>query len=213
MALTGFDPNLVSTSINNVESAYNELMQTLYSETQSQFINPMGNYWACKDAQQFFTQKFKPALDQLLKGSFMVFNSVVQAMNSAAQEWAKQTQSQWVAKSFGGQIRSVDVSAIKENINGVRGADNKNATSTVAKLATIATKSNTALEHAANAVRNCGFVGGNQGVNLINSLSTIRNNINAACTELMNATTNAINTTTKSYGALTQNVETAFTGE
>ena len=161
MAMTGFDPALVSGSITKVKDAYNDLVAALGTEMQSNFIDSMANYWACPDAQTFFAQNFKPAIDGLLSNSHKIFESVVTSMNSAAQGWARQTGATWAGTSFGGALKTVDVSNIKENINGVRGVDEDQANSTAGRLTTIASNAEAALTRAELAVQNCGFVGRN----------------------------------------------------
>lgn len=211
--MTGFDPQLVSESINKVESAYGELMQAMGTQMQSEFVDAMVNYWACAEAQAFFNNSFKPVVDELLNGSFAIFESVVNAMNSAAQIWSMQTGAQWVSKTFGGVRKSIDTSNIKENINGVRGVDEVNANATADKLATIAANVESALSNAQAAVQNCGFVGADMEAQLINSLQTIKNNVNNATQELTSSTKTAIAQTVQTYGNIAAKVETAFTGQ
>ena len=134
-------------------------------------------------------------------------------MNSAASGWASQTDSSWSTKSFGGELKTVDVSAIKENINGVRGVDEAQANTTASKLSTIAQAAVTALSAAQSAVQNCGFVGRDQAQTLISSLGTIQTNISNATSQLTNATKTAISNTVDAYGTLATNVESAFTAQ
>ena len=65
MAMTGFNPDQVTSSMNNVEKAYSDLIRALGTNMQSNFVNTMANFWACNQAQTFFTNNFKPAIDEL----------------------------------------------------------------------------------------------------------------------------------------------------
>lgn len=213
MAMTGFDPALVSGSIIKVKDAYNDLVAALGTEMQINFVDPMTNYWACPDAQTFFVRNFKPAIDDLLQQSHVIFESVVNSMNSAGQAWARQTGATWSIKSFGGALKTIDVSNIKENINGVRGVDEEQANSTAERLNTIASNAEAALTKASLAVQNCGFIGRDQEQRLLNSLGTIKNKVNDSSAKLTSATKTAINDTVSAYGTLAVNVEQAFTAE
>lgn len=213
MAMTGFNPDQVANSMKNVETAYSDLVKALGTNMQSNFVNAMANYWACNQAQTFFTQNFKPAVDELLNSSYNTFKSVIDSMNSAASGWASQTDSSWSTKSFGGELKKIDVSSIKENLNGVRGVDEAQANNTAGKLATIAQSAISALTSAQNAVQNCGFVGRDQAQTLITSLGTIKTNISNATEQLTNATKTAVSNTVDAYGTLATNVESAFTAQ
>ena len=135
MGLVGFDPELVATSIKNVQSAYDDLIRAIEADMQSQFVNGMQDKWACADAQKFF-QSFKEVMDTLIKDSNNTFQSVVEAMNSAANGWAQQTGGSWAPKAFNRLDKQIDVSGIRENIGGVRGVDPE-ATSVSGRLASI----------------------------------------------------------------------------
>lgn len=211
MALTGFDPDLVSTSIDKVISAYEELMKALGDDMQTQFVNGMQDKWACNDAQTFF-QNFKEADEELITKSNNTFESVVNSMNSAAQAWAESTGSNWGGKSFTRNDKKIDITGIQENIGGVRGVDPE-ATTVSAKLPTIATSAESALTNAQSAVSNCGFVGGNQEAELINSLGEIKNAISKTSSEISEACKKAIDETAQKYQDLGVKVSDAFAGK
>lgn len=210
--MTGFDPSLVTNSINKVESAYSELMQALYSDMQNNFVDTMAQYWACNLAQRYFRDFVKPDVDNALKDSFARFESVVSSMNEAAARWAQDTESEWAPMSFQGELKTISVDSIQENINGVRGVDEANANTTATELQKIAQNSNTALEAAKSAVNNCGFVGRDMEVTLIQSLDKIKNIIDSFVTEITNGIRNEINETVEAYGTLATKVEDAFSG-
>ncbi len=210
MALTGFDPSIVNQSIQAVNSAYEQLMYTLCDVMQSQFVGGMSDKWACTSSVNFFNNSFKPAIDQLLKSSNSVFESVVASMNSAAQAWAQQTDSSYSPTSFSAITKTIDVSSIQENIGGVRGIDLSAANEVASKLPTIASSARDALTSAQQAVQNCGFVGGDMANNLISSLGIIKDKINTATEDLTNQTKNAVENTVGQYGDLGGKVAQAF---
>lgn len=208
--IIGFDPDLVASSINNVQNAYNELLQAIGTDMQTQFVNGMQDKWACKDAQTFF-QTFKGVVDTLITDSSNTFQSVVEAMNSAANGWAQQTGSMWSAKQFSRIEKQMDVSGIQENIGGVRGVDPE-ATSVSAKLPVISNAAVNALSDAQAAVQNCGFIGGSSASNLISSLGKIKANIEEAINQIANDCQKAIEATSQNYSNLEVKISDAFAG-
>lgn len=208
MALTGFDPELVTSSISKIQNAYNELMAAIGTDMQNQFVNGMQDKWACSDAQTFFNN-FKTTVDSLITNSNNTFESVVNAMNSAAKAWAEQTGSTWSAKQFSRNDVKMDITGIKENIGGVRGVDLQ-ATAVSDKLPTIAEAAGRALDNSKSAVINCGFVGGTSEADLVNSLEQIKTSINNAVSQISNDCKKAIETTTQNYSTLEVSVSDAF---
>lgn len=210
MALTGFNPDEVSRSINSVKQAYEELIKALADDMQREFVGGMADKWACRQAQTFFSSAFKPAIDSLINSSNTIFQSVADAMNSAAQNWASTTDGTFSKVAFSTQNKTMDVSGIQENIGGVRGIDLQSANSVAAKLGTIASSASSALGQAQSAVQNCGFIGGSQASNLISSLGTIKSKISQSTEELANQTKEAINQTVQTYSDTEGKVSQAF---
>lgn len=213
MALTGFNPDVVNSSINSVKAAYENLIHALGDDMQNRFVNGMADKWACNQAQTFFNNSFKPAIDNLIMSSNSIFESVVASMNSAGQAWAMQTDSSYSPQSFSAITKTMDTSVIRENIGGVRGIDLSSATTVANQLTSIADSAKSALTSAQQAVQNCGFIGGNQASNLINSLGVIKTKIDNATQEISNQSKTAINNTVESYSDTEGKVSQAFSSE
>lgn len=211
MALTGFNPELVYSSIAGIQNAYDDLMQALITDIQEKFINPMGDCWACTDAKEFFENAVK-AFESQKKGATRVFESVINSMNSSARSWASSTKSDYTDKTFKGITTVINDTAIKENINGVRGIDQIEATSAIAQLEGIKSAADAALDQAINAVTNCGFIGGNQEANLIGSLKNIQTNISTSFGELTATAKSSMDKTIENYGSIESSVSKAFEG-
>ncbi len=209
--LKGFNPTEVTTSINAIQKAYNNLYAAIGTKMQNEFINGMQDKWACNDAQTFFS-KVKTSMDQIITNSNITFQSVADAMNSGARNWANQTGSSWSNVSFSVNDTKMNVSNIQENINGIRGVDPE-ATTVANKLPLIANEAENALTEARNAVNNCGFIGGNSATNLQSSLTTIKNNINEIFSTLSNDCKTAITNTADNYTNLETSVAAAFAGK
>lgn len=212
MALTGFDPEIVSTSINKVINAYNSLLNQIGDKMQSDFVNGMADKWACKQAQTFFNTAFKPTVDELIRGVNETFKSVVDAMNSAASAWAQSTDSSYSPVSFSVRQVTMNTDNIMENINGVRGIDFQLSSSVSAKLPVINSNAKEALNNAKTAVQGCGFIGGNQEQYLLQSLETIKTNIDNATTTITEQSKKAIDDTLSSYTDVEGKISAAFQG-
>ena len=210
MAMTGFDPSLVTPSINKINDAYGQLMNALYGKMQNEFVNTMGETWACNQAQAYF-RKVKEVVDALLSSSHRTFQSIVDAMNAAASDWAATTETEWSNISFSGDLKNVDVECIKENINGVRGIDEASATSISNVLPKISSDADSALSDAANAVSNCGFVGRDMEQQLVSSLNKIKADCSSQVTELANTLKQAVSDTVSSYGNVGDKIRSNFT--
>lgn len=210
MAMTGFNPDEVTSSINAVKSAYEALIRALGDDMQNQFVGGMADKWACNNAKTFFDEAFKPAVDGLISSSNTIFESVVSAMNTAAQAWAEQTEGSFTPVSFSVINKTMDTSVIQENIAGVRGIDLDAASGVAAKLPSIAESANQALTSAQQAVQNCGFIGGGQAESLINSLGVVKSKIDTATSEISNETKTYMDSTISEYSNTEGKIAQAF---
>ena len=209
-SMIGFDPSIVNQSIASVKNAYESLIDAICTRMQNDFVGGMQDKWCCKQAQDFFNNIFKPAVDQLINSSNQTFESVVSSMNSAAQAWAENTDSSYTSQSFEARTTMIDTGGILENISGIRGIDKDNAATVASKLVSIASDAKAALTNAQSAVQNCGFIGGNQASNLINSVGIIKTNIDNATTQITTDTENAINETISNYSDTEGRISQAF---
>ena len=211
MAMTGFEPDVVNTAIKNVQAAYEELINVLGTRMQNEFVGGMQDKWACTQAQKFFTDSFKPAVDSIIQSSTSTFDSVVSSMGSAGVAWANQTETSYTPPAFSPISKQIDAGVIVENIGGVRGIDKDLASGVAAKLPGLATDAQTALTNAQTAVQNSGFLGGNQQANLVSSLATIKTKIDNVVTTITNESKNAVDQTIEAYGDTEGRISEAFT--
>lgn len=210
MAMTGFDPEVVNQAIRNVKSAYESLIEVIGDRMQNEFVVGMQDKWACTQAQNFFENNFKPAIDSIIKSSNSTFESVVSSMNSAGQAWASQTESSYSPQSFTPLSKTIDAGVIMENIGGVRGVDKDAAQSIADKLPGLSEAARTALTDAQTAVQNSGFIGGSQQENLVDSLGQIKTAIYGIIDKVTGETESAIRDTVQAYGDLGGKVAEAF---
>ena len=58
VSIIGFNPDMLKTSIREVQNAYNNFMTQMSTNIQNNFVNELALYWGDNQAQMFFT-KFK----------------------------------------------------------------------------------------------------------------------------------------------------------
>ena len=216
MAMVGYDPEVVNQAIRNVKSAYESLINVLGDRMQNEFVGGMEDKWAAPQAQRFFQDSFKPAIDSIIQSSTSTFESVVLSMNSAGQAWASQTESSYSPQTFSPITKTIDVGGIRSEFNtkdGGRliGIDKDLAVAVADKLPSLASDANQALSDAQSAVQNSGFVGENQQENLVNSLGQIKTKIDEVVNNITNETKTAIVQTVENYGDRGGEIAKAFT--
>lgn len=212
MALTGFDPSVVSTSINGVITAYNGLVNAFGTQMQTKIVDGMSDKWACNQAIDAFTE-VKSEVDRLMENIDRVFESIVASMNSAARSWATSTRSDYSDVSLNPYNQKLNIGNIMENIGGVRGIDLQNSNSVIAYLTTITQNSDENLDSAKKAVAASGFVGGDMQSQIDSSLATIRNNIHNAVDSIDTSLKSYMEQTVAEYGDLEGKVSQAFAGQ
>ena len=212
---TGFKPEVVRSSVDSVKKAYAELIGVLGGKMQTDFVTAMADKWAATDAVNFFRDAFKPTINSLIQSCNTTFESVVNSMNSAADDWAYKTgdSSKFQGSTFEANPKQIDDSEIRDNIAGIIGIDLASAQTVASKLPVIAEEAKTALTKAQQAVQECGFLGGNQAANLLSSLGTIKNNIDSAVQEITTASKTAIENTIQKYADTEGRISQAFAGE
>ena len=212
MALTGFDPSVVRTSIASVREAYDSLIHAFGYEMQSKIVDGMADKWACNDAQKFFGD-VKSDVDSLVMNINTVFESIASSMNSAARGWAESTGTDYSDVSFTPIDQKLNIGNIMENIGGVRGIDLQQANSVISYLPTITSNSDDALAAAKQAVATSGFVGGDMQANINASLDKIKTDCHNSIDAIDSAAKEAMDATVTAYGDLEGKVAQAFAGQ
>lgn len=211
MAFTGYDPNVVRTAITNIGNSYDALIDALVTKNQTNFVQAMGSVWASEQAKEFF-RAYQIDIARLVLEVNKVYDSIASAMNSAAMTLASTSGSTWANVEIAIKGASIDLSPIKEDINGVKGIDLANATTTLEQLDTILTDVTSALESTLSAISDSGFVGGNMESSLKSSITNVKTSIEAAFSQIKTAANTAINDTISKYSTDASNISTAFSG-
>lgn len=213
MAMSGYDDELVRSTVNNESQAYEQLMAAMGDQMQNTFVEGLADKWACPQAQRFFNENFKPALDEFLTSTSSTFENIAQTINSAGQNWASTVEASFSPVSFSTIGKTMDTSSIRENIGGVRGIDLDAANAVAQQLTAIRDAADSAVDAARQGVANSGFLGGEQQANISTSLNTISNKINEVVTNITNQSREAINQTVETYADTQGRIEQAFTLE
>ena len=133
MAITGYDETQVSAAIASINTSYDSLINALITKNQQEFVSKMGSIWGCEQAKNFFAA-YKADIDELASKITSTYESVVNAMNGAAQTLSNMAGSTWSTKTFSSRSDTLDTSVILDNIGGVKGIDMEEAESTLEVL-------------------------------------------------------------------------------
>ncbi|MBR1376446.1 MAG: hypothetical protein IJ565_01395 [Bacilli bacterium] len=210
--MIGFDPEVVSKSINAVKEAYSSYNQAMNIDLQSKFVGKMAEGWACNQAIQFFNT-YKSGIDGLFSAADRTFRSVIQTMNDGARSWANKTNTTYSDIQPNETTNNCDVSLIRENINGVRGIDPSISSEAISNLNTCVSNASGALSNAVSAVQNCGFIGGDQSANLIASLNKINQDLTNVINDTNSSLKTAIDSTNEQYAQISASTAQSFTAQ
>lgn len=214
VSIIGFNPDMLRTSIREVQSAYNNFMTQMSTNIQNNFVNELALYWGDNQAQMFFT-KFKSSIDSIINESNNVFQSVFDSMNDAGKLWTstKSPNSIWSEIPFERVNPTLDISLIKNNIDGLISMDTNTVINvTNSSLNSVMLEATRALEDAQRAVQECGFVGGNSATNLCISLGKIKTRVGELVQNILESSKRSIEASASDYINIEAQVSDAFTG-
>ena len=197
--MVGFNPDQVNLCIESIKKSYEELIYLLGDGIQNNIVNELSNKWASNQAISFFNDVFKTSVDSLLISINAVFERVISLIISEAQIWANNTDTIYIAPEFVQINKMLDVSLIRENINGVRGIDLESCRNILAKLPSFVESTNTILNQAQHVISNSGFIGGAQGENLYSLLGSVKTNIQNSVQDVISQFNNSAKSTVTGY--------------
>lgn len=211
MAIIGIDPSKVKNSINIISVNYKTAVYVLTEKNQSSFIDVMGTIWGSEQAVEFF-KAYETDINQLLEEIKLVFQSVLDSMNSAAAGLTGLAGSSWTSDIDIGTYSPISVQNIKTNIDGVKGIDVEKASSTLSELESMSKTLENTLESTIVNIRNSGFVGGEMQISLESSLNSIKTKIETAFGQIKTSVNTAITDTINKYSTDASNISSAFSG-
>lgn len=217
MAFThGFNAEVVSACARNVNNSYAHLRRGLGDTMQNSFIAPMANEWAAKNAQDYFRDRVKPTVDDLVKNVSNIFNSVVSTIDQEGRNWANSSGdgAVYAPVAFEEQSNTIDTSVIQENIGGERGVNIPAAPNVCnSGLAAVMSEVEGALSELVSAASNSGFSNTNVQSALDGSANSIRNNVQNAIESMKQSITSYIDATSSEYGDLAAGSASRLSGE
>ena len=206
---TGYNESEVTQTIEKMINSYNELYDVLSIEMQKNFVDVLASKWASHYAVEFFNTKFKPSLDTLLDNVNSIFDSVVRTIINAAMSWAQTSGTIFSHNGLNLKSLKIDVSSIKENIDGIRGF-NTDMDSTVSYLQTISNKTDEILVSVILAVQESGFIGGDMQDSLMSNFTIIKNKLSSDISDLINLIKDYINNTVTEYNRVAAQTKDSF---
>lgn len=212
MAITGYNPDTVSSAIGNVKGSYTSVMDALLDRNNSIFVEAMGPCWGSPQAVTFFTT-YKTSIETMRNDITKVYQSIVESMNSAANSLAVIAGSTWGTITLEPSSKELSISSIKQNLaDGTIGIDVGQANAIAGRLDVVLSAVKDGLAQATSAVKNSGFVGGEMQSSLVSSLSKIEANISNQFSSLKDQVRTAIQDTVDTYTTTSTNVSSAFGG-
>jgi len=202
----------ISRALKDIKSVYENLYNILSIDVQRNFVDELANMWACNYAVEFFNNVFKPSFDKLLDNVNAAFANIVESIVSAGVAWAETNGGTFADQGLTLKTNKIDVSGIRENINGVRGI-NVNAQTIANRLSTISSRAETELTNIINAAETSGFYGSSMPENLVSSLTQIKNEMADVIATLNNDVQQYVNKTAEEYRELATSTAKAFSGE
>lgn len=215
MAFIGFNASEVRACADKVKESYNDLMEVIKDKTKSEFVDKVSEQWYFKASYDWFNQSFKPAMEEIFNGVNATFDSVINSVDDAAYHWADLSgnTSLYTKSSLSLISATMDVSNIKDNLNGATQMDVEGVNSTLSVLSTLSSSASNALSSAVTAVNSSGFIGGEQQAKLVNSLNKIKEKIIGVYDEAKEQTKSFASEYGTAATELKTNVENAFSGQ
>ncbi|MBQ9011194.1 MAG: hypothetical protein IJ093_00910 [Bacilli bacterium] len=209
----GFNPDVVNAAITKINEAYTAIATAIGSETQNQFVQYVSENWAAPQAQKYFA-KVDEAFNSLKASIDTIFQSVADSMNSAGSIWSGVTGRPFNRVSYTKSSEKIDVSIIKESINGVSGITTDCGSTAKSRLSTIMNKIDSELGKAAAAVSSPDVSGFTQGASgsLAASLKQIQSNVSSTSNDLTTGLGNATQSTVETYQEAESKIAQAFAG-
>lgn len=212
MAVTGYNPDTVSSAIGSIKASYASIMGAMFATNLIHFVNPMAACWGSPQAVSFFTT-YKTAIEDMRDDITKVYQSIIDSMNGAANSLAKIAGSSWATITLESSSKQLPIDFVKENLaDGTIGIDVTQAKTVAGKLDQVLTSIKNGLDKATSAVKNSGFVGGEMQSSLVSSLSKIETNISNQFSSLKDQVNTAIQDTVDTYTATSTSVSSAFGG-
>ena len=171
----------------------------LTDEMQKNFINPMAENWVCKEAQDFFVD-FKEKIEKLAVRVNERMHTFYDALRDSSRLWAERTGG-FVGFSWNQNfVPNLDISNIKENVNGIRGINMKNVPEILNYLTSIVDKTREDMNQVKSYQQRVPFLGADQQEKLADLIYLITMDIEDSVAFVINGVQMGIKNTLTKYG-------------
>ena len=131
---TGWSDNNVERLQRILNNKYKQFINQFNTTLKISFIEPIGRAWASQDAVDYLNQEFSDNVNRLVDVIGQMYEYSFGIIEKARWAWSSTTNTDIISCPFEKIALSLDVSCIKENINGVRGIDKQDVMNCVSNL-------------------------------------------------------------------------------
>ena len=203
-----YNPTLVSTCLDGVNSGYNQLATALGTTMQNTVVNPVAAGWATPQAKTYWGKE-QTAWNDMCKSIYEIFSKIVDNINTCANNYARAAEASWSSKGFSGKLASISTANVKDNAGGEIGIVNQASFDAgVAALTNVQSSADAALEAVVRACANSGFIDASTEAAIAVKIAAIRAKIAEAVSTARNGITTDSGTVNTNY-ANTQSTNTS----
>ena len=162
----GYDEESIKKMYQGLYDAYEALVSNVGGELQTDVINPIGDFWYAKEAQNTGDAIVNVINNEFTDALLTTYGQLTEYLEGVAKTWAEYTQNTPVTNTVGNSSTRIKVNreTIKENLDGkFVGINSEKATSYTEGLSGVKTKITSAISETYSKIRELApFVGGQQ---------------------------------------------------
>ena len=196
---TGFNALDIMNTIKNIKGDYDSIMYALHHENEEKFVNKMAGVWATKRAIKFF-KLYKDDIDSLTKRVADLTDVAIKGINEDGKRWASTTENDYTPVTYTLSPNKLNVSNIKDNIDGDAGIYESEALSIVQNLTIVKEHVVLGLDNGIKHVNSSGFLGQGQSDELIAAFTKLKDIVERQFNEISEAATRIVKEEVKTYG-------------
>lgn len=154
-AIYGYNPSQVDALIQKLQSSYNSTIYDLEKGVKSFFVDYMAVAWASPNAVKYFQQIFKTDMERAISTTTENFSKAINAICTSANIIAQSMGTTYPQKQLdtSSSSKTIDVSGIKEEINGKLIFDSEKTADAITRLQTKMTGTENNLKNLAGSLR------------------------------------------------------------
>ena len=162
----GYDEDSIKRMYQGLYDAYEVLVKNVGGELQTEVINPIGDFWYAKEAQNTGDAIVNVINNEFTDALLTTYGQLTEYLEGVARTWAEYTQNSPVVNTVGNSSSRISVNrdTIKESLDGkFVGINSEKATSYTDGLTGVKEKITSAISETYSKIRELApFVGGQQ---------------------------------------------------